>query len=90
MERAQAKGWSVSRSHLRWLNPLPNDLAEVLGRFDKILVPELNLGQLSLLIRARLLHDVISYPKIQGQPFKVSEVFGRIAQLLGHADQEMN
>ncbi|HEX6201285.1 MAG TPA: 2-oxoacid:acceptor oxidoreductase subunit alpha, partial [Thermoanaerobaculia bacterium] len=55
------RGVAVSRAHLRWLNPMPSNLGDVLSRFDKVLVPEMNLGQLSLLLRARFLKDVISY-----------------------------
>ncbi len=68
------EGFSVSSVHLRHINPLPDDLGEVMGRFKKVIVPELNLGQLSLILRAKYLVDVISYGKVQGKPFKVSEL----------------
>jgi 2-oxoglutarate ferredoxin oxidoreductase subunit alpha len=68
------EGFSVSSVHLRHLNPLPDDLGEVMGRFKKVIVPELNLGQLALILRAKYLIDVISYGKVQGKPFKVSEL----------------
>ncbi len=68
------EGFSVSSVHLRHINPLPDDLGEVMGRFKKVIVPELNLGQLSLILRAKYIVDVISYGKVQGKPFKVSEL----------------
>jgi 2-oxoglutarate/2-oxoacid ferredoxin oxidoreductase subunit alpha len=67
---------------LRWLNPFPNDLGDILKRYKRVLVPELNLGQLVKLLRARYLVDVRSYPKIQGQPFKESEIISAIKQQL--------
>lgn len=80
---ARAEGLSVSRLHLRHLNPLPSDLGDVLGRFGKVLVPEMNSGQLALILRARYLVDVVSYPKVQGRPFFRSEIEAKIRTLLG-------
>ena len=68
------EGFSISSIHLRHINPLPDELGEIMGRFKKVIVPELNLGQLSLILRAKYLVDVISYGKVQGKPFKVSEL----------------
>ena len=79
---AQAKGQSVSHVHLRHLNPLPADLGEILGRFDKVMVPEMNLGQLVRLLRAEWLIDAVGLNKIQGRPFKVSEITARIDRML--------
>jgi 2-oxoglutarate ferredoxin oxidoreductase subunit alpha len=76
---------SVGHAHLRYLNPLPSDLGEVLGRFRQILVPELNLGQLLRVIRAEYLVDAVGYHKIQGRPFKVSELVTRALALLDRA-----
>ena len=70
----QAEGFSISSLHLRHLNPLPKDLGEIIKRFKKVIVPELNLGQLSLILRAKYLIDVIPLTKVQGKPFKVSEL----------------
>jgi 2-oxoglutarate/2-oxoacid ferredoxin oxidoreductase subunit alpha len=78
----QTEGFSVSSLHLRHLSPLPNDLGEVLGRFKKVIIPELNMGQLSMLIRAKYLVDAISCSKVQGQPFQVSELRERILKHL--------
>jgi len=70
----QAEGFSVSSLHLRHLNPLPKDLGDIIGRFKKVIVPELNLGQLSFILRAKYLVDAIPLTKVQGKPFKVSEL----------------
>lgn len=82
VEDAQAQGHTVAHAHLRHLNPLPADLGDVLSRYDRVLVPEMNMGQLLKLIRAEYLIDAIGLNKIQGRPFKVSEVATRIARLL--------
>ncbi len=82
VEDAQAQGHSVAHVHLRYLNPLPADLGDVLGQYDKVLVPEMNMGQLVKLIRAEYLIDAVGLNKIQGRPFKVSEVATRIARML--------
>jgi len=78
VRQARAEGHAVSHAHVRYLNPLPKNLGEVLAQFDKILVPELNLGQLSRLLKAEFLLPVKSYTKIQGQPFQVAEMKKRI------------
>lgn len=70
----QDEGFSISSIHLRYLNPFPNDLNDLLSSFKKILVPELNLGQLSTLLKAKYIKEVIPYNKIQGKPFKVTEL----------------
>ena len=70
----QSEGFSVSSIILRHLNPLPSDLGDILSRFDKILIPELNLGQLRLLIQAKYLREIIGFNKVQGQPFTVREM----------------
>lgn len=82
VEDAQAQGHTVAHAHLRHLNPLPADLGDVLSRYDRVLVPEMNMGQLLKLVRAEYLIDAIGLNKIQGRPFKVSEVATRIARLL--------
>jgi len=78
----QAKGKSVSHVHLRFLNPLPADLGEIIGRFEKVLVPEMNMGQLLRVLRADYLVDAVGLNKIQGRPFKVSEISAKIARML--------
>jgi 2-oxoglutarate ferredoxin oxidoreductase subunit alpha len=85
----QAAGHQVAHVHLRHLNPLPADLGDILGRYRHVLVPEMNLGQLVRLIRAEYLVDAIGFNKIQGRPFKVSEVAARCLRLLnGKAREE--
>jgi 2-oxoglutarate ferredoxin oxidoreductase subunit alpha len=76
----QARGASVSSIHLRYLNPFPRNLGDILSRFEKVLVPELNMGQLALLIRARYLVDAISFPKVKGLPFRISELVQKIKE----------
>ena len=70
----QDEGFSVSSIHLRHLNPLPKDLESLLSSFEKVIVPELNLGQLSTILKAKYVRDIISYNKVQGKPFKVAEL----------------
>lgn len=76
------RGHKIGQVHLRNLNPLPNDLGDILGRYKRVLVPELNLGQLSTLLRARYLVDARPYTKIQGKPFRESEIHHAIAAQL--------
>ena len=82
VESLRLEGFDVSSTNLRYLNPMPSDLGELLKGFNKVLIPELNGGQLSLLIRAKYLVDAVSMTKIMGRPFKVSEIRERILQLL--------
>ncbi len=83
VDEARRQNMDVSFVHLRYLNPLPRNLGDVLQRFEKVLVPEMNLGQLRLLLRARYLIDPIGLNKVQGRPFLVREVYEKIAELLG-------
>jgi 2-oxoglutarate ferredoxin oxidoreductase subunit alpha len=78
----QAAGHQVAQVHLRYLNPLPGDLGDILSRFKKVIVPEMNLGQLLRLVRAEYLVDAIGFNKIHGRPFKVSEIASRCLRLL--------
>jgi len=78
----QAEGFSVSSVHIRHLHPLPNDLKEIMDGFEIVLVPELNMGQLNVLLRSQFLVDTIAYNKVQGQPFKVKELTKKIHELL--------
>jgi 2-oxoglutarate ferredoxin oxidoreductase subunit alpha len=79
---AHKLGLKVSRAHLRYLNPFPSNLGEVLSRFERVLLPEMNLGQLALLLRARYLKDVQSLTKVQGQPFTRQEILDKIQEIL--------
>ena len=75
-------GAKIGHVHLRWINPLPNDLGDILKRYKRVLVPELNLGQLVKIIRAQYLVDARPYNKIQGQPLKESEIIAAMKQML--------
>src|SRR6202050_3103732 len=79
------KGRSIGHVHLRHLNPLPRDLGDVIKRFKKVLVPEMNMGQLLMILRAKFLVNAQGYNKIQGKPFKTSEIENKIEQMLGLA-----
>jgi 2-oxoglutarate ferredoxin oxidoreductase subunit alpha len=82
VEALRDEGHDVSSTHLRYLNPLPPDLGDIIKGFDQVLIPELNLGQLSLLIRGNYLVDAKGMAKVQGKPFKVSEIREQILELL--------
>ncbi|MFP5224950.1 MAG: 2-oxoacid:acceptor oxidoreductase subunit alpha [Actinomycetota bacterium] len=73
-KRVRAAGKSVAHAQLRHVNPLPRNLGEVLGRYERVLVPELNLGQLVRIIRAEYLVDAKGYSKMQGLPFRAAEI----------------
>jgi 2-oxoglutarate ferredoxin oxidoreductase subunit alpha len=80
-----AAGLPVAHAHLRYLNPLPPDLGDLLRRYDRVLVPEMNMGQLLRLVRAEYLVDAIGFNKIQGRPFRVAEIVARVKKLLEEA-----
>jgi 2-oxoglutarate ferredoxin oxidoreductase subunit alpha len=82
MRRVRASGARVSVAHLRHLNPFPANLGEVLGNYDKVLIPEMNRGQLRMLVRARYLVDAVGYNKVRGLPFKAEELADAIIGLL--------
>ncbi|WP_438862053.1 2-oxoacid:acceptor oxidoreductase subunit alpha [Nocardioides bizhenqiangii] len=84
--RVRRAGYHVAQTHLRHLNPFPADLGEILGRYDKVLVPEMNLGQLSKLLRAEYLVDAIGYNHVRGLPLKAAELAEAIGQLVGAAE----
>jgi 2-oxoglutarate ferredoxin oxidoreductase subunit alpha len=73
-----ARATGASHIHLRHLNPLPKNLGDLLNRFDKVLVPEMNTGQLSTLLRDKLNARPVSFPKVTGQPFLISELVEKI------------
>jgi 2-oxoglutarate ferredoxin oxidoreductase subunit alpha len=73
----------VSHIHLRHLSPLPANLGELLAGFDRILVPEMNMGQLATLLRDKLGVETIQFNKVTGQPFMISELVQKIRSLLG-------
>ena len=85
IEELQAEGYSVSMLHLRHLFPFQENLGEILRKFEKVLVPEMNLGQLSRLLRAEYLVDAISFSKLQGRHFLISEIRNRVLEILGNS-----
>jgi 2-oxoglutarate ferredoxin oxidoreductase subunit alpha len=82
LKTAREKGQSVGHVHLRHLNPLPRNLGDVLKRYKHVLVPEMNMGQLVMILRAKFLVDAQGYNKIQGKPFKQSEIEQKIDEIL--------
>jgi 2-oxoglutarate ferredoxin oxidoreductase subunit alpha len=82
LKTARTKGQSVGHVHLRHLNPLPRNLGDVMKRYRHVLVPEMNMGQLLMILRAKYLVDAQGYNKIQGKPFKQSEIEQKIDEIL--------
>ncbi|HLB39801.1 MAG TPA: 2-oxoacid:acceptor oxidoreductase subunit alpha [Actinomycetota bacterium] len=82
VQRARANGGKVARAHLRWLHPMPPGTDAVLGRFRKVLIPEINDGQLAMLVRARFLIDAQSFSRMQGQPLMADELDETIEEAL--------
>jgi 2-oxoglutarate ferredoxin oxidoreductase subunit alpha len=80
VQLAREQGLSVASAHLRNLNPWPSNLGDVLRAFDRVLVPEMNTGQLAMLLRARFLVDVESYTKVQGVPLTAAEIHEQIEE----------
>jgi 2-oxoglutarate ferredoxin oxidoreductase subunit alpha len=75
-------GHDVAQLHLRHLNPFPKDLGEILKRYDRVLIPEMNLGQLALLVRGRYLVDAVGYNQVNGMPLKAAELADAIMNLI--------
>ncbi|HEU5333277.1 MAG TPA: 2-oxoglutarate ferredoxin oxidoreductase subunit alpha, partial [Actinocrinis sp.] len=86
VRRVRRTGQSVAHVHLRHLNPLPDDLGRILARYRRVLIPEMNLGQLAMLIRARYLVDAVGYNRVRGLPFKAAELAQVITDLLADLD----
>jgi len=82
LKSEEFNGRRIGHVHLRHLNPLPKNLGDVLMRYDKVLVPEMNMGQLVMVLRAKYLVDAEGFNKIQGKPFKTSEIERKIEQVL--------
>ena len=81
VRRVRRRGHAVAHAHLSYLNPFPRNLGEVLGRYERVLVPEMNLGQLAKLVRAEFLVDAISYNRVRGVPFTSAELADAIEGL---------
>ncbi|GAB3462986.1 2-oxoacid:acceptor oxidoreductase subunit alpha [Streptomonospora sediminis] len=82
VRRVRRAGGKVAQAHLRHLNPFPENLGEVLRSYDRVLVPEINLGQLGMLLRSRYLVDIIGYTKVRGLPFKAEELAGVVQEVI--------
>lgn len=82
VEQVQSKGMSVAHAHLRYLNPFPKNLGDILKNYERVLIPELNTGQLLLLIRAKYLVDAQGYNKIAGKPFLIRELVAKFEESL--------
>ncbi len=82
VEKLQAEGKSVSAAHLRHLNPFPKNLGEVLAGFETVIVPEMNLGQLCTMVRARYLVDAVPFSKVKGRPFQIREIVRKVEEYL--------
>jgi 2-oxoglutarate ferredoxin oxidoreductase subunit alpha len=80
--RVRNRGRRIGRAHLRHLNPFPADLGEVLSQYERVIVPEMNLGQLSRLVRAEYLVDARSITKVQGLPFRAAELEEKILEMM--------
>ena len=79
----RAQGMPVAQAHLRHLNPFPANTGEVLRRYDRVIIPEMNLGQLALLIRGKYLVDAIGYNQVRGLPFTSEELSTTITDVIG-------
>ena len=82
VEKLRDEGKSVSSAHLRHLNPFPGNLGEVLAGFETVLIPEMNLGQLCTMIRARYLIDAVPFSKVKGRPFQIREIMTKVEEYL--------
>ena len=84
VRRVRRAGYPIAQAHLRHLNPFPANLGEVLARYQKVVIPEMNMGQLALLIRGRYLVDAISVTQIRGMPFRASELAEMLQGVISH------
>jgi len=82
VEKMQRDGKSVSAAHLRYLNPFPRNLGEVISGFETVIVPEMNLGQLCTMIRAKYLVDAVPFSKVKGRPFQIREIIRKVEEYL--------
>jgi 2-oxoglutarate ferredoxin oxidoreductase subunit alpha len=82
VEKLQREGKSVSSAHLKYLNPFPKNLGEILRSFETVIVPEMNLGQLCTMIRAKYLVDAIPFSKVKGRPFQIREIMRKVEEYL--------
>ncbi|MCX6170900.1 MAG: 2-oxoacid:acceptor oxidoreductase subunit alpha [Ignavibacteriales bacterium] len=83
VDKATSKGLKVSQAHLKYIHPMPKNTKDVLSKFKKVLIPEINLGQLAKIIRSEFLIDVIQYNLVRGLPFRSSDIENQIVEILG-------
>ncbi|MGL5808915.1 MAG: 2-oxoacid:acceptor oxidoreductase subunit alpha [Nocardioides sp.] len=86
VRRVRRSGYHVAQAHLRHLNPFPANLGDVLRRYDRVLLPEMNLGQLALLLRAKYLVDIVGYHDVRGMPLKARELAEAIAEIVSETE----
>jgi 2-oxoglutarate ferredoxin oxidoreductase subunit alpha len=89
VERLQDRGAAVAHAHLRYLNPFPENFGDVLRAYRRVLIPELNLGQLLMLVRAKFLIDAVGYNKVRGKPFRIAEIEAEADRLLADATDKV-
>ena len=82
MKRVRREGHKVAQAHLHYLNPFPRNTGDVVHRYEQVLIPEMNLGQLLQLVRAEFLVDAVGYNRVRGTPFKASELAEAITALV--------
>jgi 2-oxoglutarate ferredoxin oxidoreductase subunit alpha len=82
VEKLRGEGKSVSAAHLKYLNPFPKNLGEVLAGFETVIVPEMNLGQLCTMVRAKYLVDAVAFSKVKGRPFQIREIVRKVEEYL--------
>ena len=82
IEALRENGQKVAQAHLRYINPFPKNLGEVLAKYDRVIVPEMNLGQLAMLLKSEFLKDITGYNKVRGLPFSTSELMEAIMAVL--------
>jgi 2-oxoglutarate ferredoxin oxidoreductase subunit alpha len=82
VRRVRANGKTVAHAHLRWLNPFPANLGDVLRSYERVLIPEMNLGQLLQLVRAKYLVDAVGYNRVTGKPFRAGEIADAVEAVL--------
>jgi 2-oxoglutarate ferredoxin oxidoreductase subunit alpha len=80
----RAAGLSVAQAHLRHLNPFPSDLGSILARYERVVIPEMNMGQLAQLIRAKYLIDAMSVTQVRGLPFKADDLAETLQGVVNH------
>ena len=82
VESLRANGENIAQAHIRYINPFPKNLGQILDKYPKVIVPEMNLGQLSMMLRAQYLKDIIGYNMVRGLPFTTAEIMEAAMEVL--------